>query len=447
MLSRHSQIQAKKQIILSISSSSTQQQQHSKSHDVIEAVQSAIRQCPAVRSLRYADGQTTLDSEETFELAPGIDCALISDFEEKLRSICLSSQTRSVQDIQAFIDECYEKYSRDVQNKLDGKLFVFDQLIPDVKTMQDLQISMPKLQFSKQKFSTGKTFANIFFSQKQLVENRVKFFLERSDWYEQKGVAHTLGILLTGPPGVGKTSLIKAIAKETNRHIVNVNMTTIETKQQFADLFYDETIQCKCKDLGERHESLKIPIENRILVLEDLDCAGNNITLKRKMETEAAVAAAQHISNKKDDKPDYYRPQDNSLASAYGGSKGRIGSIQNLTTEQLRAKRTTLTLCDILNVLDGVIESPGRIIVFTSNHPENIDPALLRPGRTDLTIKFTLATSQTIIDMYECYFDSPFPTEQKDNLPHLKHSPALISSILLGHFGDPQGACKHLLEM
>ena len=35
-------------------------------------------------------------------------------------------------------------------------------------------------------------------------------------------------------------------------------------------------------------------------------------------------------------------------------------------------------------MLDGVVDSPGRILIMTSNHPEKLDPALIRPGRVDI---------------------------------------------------------------
>lgn len=37
----------------------------------------------------------------------------------------------------------------------------------------------------------------------------------------------------------------------------------------------------------------------------------------------------------------------------------------------------------LLNVLDGVVDTPNRILVMTTNHPEKLDPALIRPGRID----------------------------------------------------------------
>ena len=45
-----------------------------------------------------------------------------------------------------------------------------------------------------------------------------------------------------------------------------------------------------------------------------------------------------------------------------------------------------LNLAGILNVLDGVVDCPGRILIMTSNHPEKLDPALIRPGRIDRRI-------------------------------------------------------------
>jgi len=37
----------------------------------------------------------------------------------------------------------------------------------------------------------------------------------------------------------------------------------------------------------------------------------------------------------------------------------------------------------LLNAIDGVRSQEGRILFMTTNHKENLDPALLRPGRAD----------------------------------------------------------------
>jgi len=40
----------------------------------------------------------------------------------------------------------------------------------------------------------------------------------------------------------------------------------------------------------------------------------------------------------------------------------------------------------LLNVLDGVVDTPGRIVVVTTNLVDSLDPALIRPGRIDKKI-------------------------------------------------------------
>jgi hypothetical protein len=45
-----------------------------------------------------------------------------------------------------------------------------------------------------------------------------------------------------------------------------------------------------------------------------------------------------------------------------------------------------LDLAGLLNVLDGVVDCPGRLLVLTTNHPEKMDRALIRPGRVDKMI-------------------------------------------------------------
>ncbi|KAJ9172744.1 hypothetical protein P3X46_015954 [Hevea brasiliensis] len=54
-----------------------------------------------------------------------------------------------------------------------------------------------------------------------------------------------------------------------------------------------------------------------------------------------------------------------------------------------------LTLSGLLNFIDGLWSSCGdeRIIIFTTNHKERLDPALLRPGRMDMHIHMSYCTS------------------------------------------------------
>lgn len=53
-----------------------------------------------------------------------------------------------------------------------------------------------------------------------------------------------------------------------------------------------------------------------------------------------------------------------------------------------------ITLSGLLNFIDGLWSSCGdeRIIVFTTNHKDRLDPALLRPGRMDVHVEMSFCT-------------------------------------------------------
>jgi hypothetical protein len=63
-----------------------------------------------------------------------------------------------------------------------------------------------------------------------------------------------------------------------------------------------------------------------------------------------------------------------------------------------------LNLAGLLNVLDGVVDTPGRIVVLTSNHPEKLDPALIRPGRVNKKIYMGLISAPAAREMLAHWF-------------------------------------------
>jgi len=68
------------------------------------------------------------------------------------------------------------------------------------------------------------------------------------------------------------------------------------------------------------------------------------------------------------------------------------------------AKKDALNLTGLLNVLDGVVDSPGRIVIMTTNHVEHLDPALIRPGRIDKRLFLGYMQPVDICAMLEHYF-------------------------------------------
>lgn len=57
-----------------------------------------------------------------------------------------------------------------------------------------------------------------------------------------------------------------------------------------------------------------------------------------------------------------------------------------------------------MNALDGLASPAGAIIVLTSNHPERLDPALLRHGRVDLKCEFPHATEKQVADLFRSFY-------------------------------------------
>jgi mitochondrial chaperone BCS1 len=47
--------------------------------------------------------------------------------------------------------------------------------------------------------------------------------------------------------------------------------------------------------------------------------------------------------------------------------------------------QSSVTFSGFLNALDGVASGEERIIFLTTNHLDRLDPALIRPGRVDLS--------------------------------------------------------------
>jgi AAA+ superfamily predicted ATPase len=66
--------------------------------------------------------------------------------------------------------------------------------------------------------------------------------------------------------------------------------------------------------------------------------------------------------------------------------------------------KTPLTFSGLLNALDGVCNPEGQVFVLTTNHIERLDPALIRPGRVDLKVRFGTATRQQAAALFVNFY-------------------------------------------
>jgi len=253
-------------------------------------------------------------------------------------------------------------------------------------------------------FESGKTFKNIFFPEKEKLIKKINFFLENESWYSQHGTPYMFGLLLHGEPGCGKTSTIKAIANMTQRHIVSVPLKNVKTISDLYNALY-----------GGKINKSSIPMKKRLYVLEDIDCAGLDDIMKKR------VAEPQ--------KPAEINPNENN---------------ENKKPEPKVEEKTEIKLSDLLEAFDGVLEMNGRMMVMTTNHLEKLDPALIRPGRVNLSLEFKRCTKQAIGEFFETFFPN-IPLDM-ENVQDGVWTPAEVAQICINHQDDVDLAIEKIYE-
>ncbi|GAU90022.1 hypothetical protein RvY_02502 [Ramazzottius varieornatus] len=177
----------------------------------------------------------------------------------------------------------------------------------------------------------------------------LEHFVEHADWYVNRGIPYRRGYLLYGPPGTGKTSFIMALAGYFSLNICILNLSERWlTDDIFATL-------------------LSTAPQNSLFLLEDADAA----FVSREGVTSHDVKIA--------------RPGENNKNVAFDGM-------------------SRLTFSGFLNAIDGAASSEGRILFLTTNYVDRLDPALLRPGRIDLSQHVGYATEYQLKKIFMRFY-------------------------------------------
>lgn len=258
-------------------------------------------------------------------------------------------------------------------------------------------------------------------------------------WYGNRGIPYRRGYLFWGPPGTGKTSFATAIAGEFGLDIFMISMASGNLDERMLESLFRLTPK-RC-----------------VLLLEDIDSAGikredMNADKKSKLEQKAKVRA----------NPKFWPTS--SLCHPLSSFRNDNGEecddwCDDNDNEDSSPSSGGISLSGLLNVIDGVTSKEGRILIMTSNEPDTLDEALIRPGRIDRPIFFGYCNRKVMAEiftrMYTKTEDELGESEKATNtdpqikemaktfaerIPECKLSPAEVQGYLLQYSDDPKKA-------
>ncbi|CAO2828102.1 unnamed protein product [Amaranthus hypochondriacus] len=236
---------------------------------------------------------------------------------------------------------------------------------------------------------------------KKSIINDLNKFIKRKEFYKKIGRAWKRGYLLYGPPGTGKSSLIAAMANYLKFDIYDLQLSSVDNDSALRRLLLSTT-------------------NKSILAIEDIDCSLGS--------TDRQVISSNLANQLK--------------------VKDMLGNHHELQMDS----DSKMSLSGLLNFIDGLWSSCGdeRIFIFTTNHKEKLDPALLRPGRMDMHIHMSYLTMPSFKILAFNYLnildDHHLFKEIEQLLQSVQVTPAQVAEELI-RSDDPEIALSSVVQM
>ncbi|XP_060179147.1 AAA-ATPase At3g28580-like [Lycium barbarum] len=207
-------------------------------------------------------------------------------------------------------------------------------------------------------------------NKKQEIMDDLETFSKSKEYYAKVGKAWKRGYLLYGPPGTGKSSMIAAMANFLQYDVYDLELTAVKDNTELRKLLIDTT-------------------SKSIIVIEDIDCS-LDLTGQREKKKEEK----EEVKDEKDAIKE---------------------KVKKLGPEK---KPSEVTLSGLLNFIDGLWSAIGgeRLIVFTTNFVEKLDPALIRRGRMDKHIELSYCCFESFKVLAKNYLD----VESHDHFPEIR---------------------------
>lgn len=222
-------------------------------------------------------------------------------------------------------------------------------------------------------------------------------FRESKDWYVERGLTYKRGYMFSGPPGSGKTSLCFALCCHFNIPMYYLNLSAMTSDETLLDAFN------------------AINKEEAIVIIEDIDTFA--VTKAREDKTDADILSA-------------------------GGEEGKAPAEGS---PSITISMFGTSLSGLLNALDGITSKDGIIYIMTSNHPEKLDRALVRPGRVDVHEHFGLPEINERRRAFRQFYPQS-PMELADEFAKLVEgkSMATLQGMFLTHKRTPEALVEEL---
>ena len=331
--------------------------------------------------------------------------------------LTLSSNTMTPNEIVTFVQEhILRPFQERRRQREKDKLFYF---LFDRYDTEDSTVC-----YEQHVWKSTKRYEHVVSDNTAQVQRRIKHFTDHREWYVAHGKPYSLTFLFYGPPGCGKTSMIKAIANATRRHIKEIPLPRVKSRQALMDIFHGTNV-------GFKH----VQPSDCLYVFEEFDKMGEVV---QKDVTTDSDYDTDDTRTSNDAAPTGNYVTNDQLHAAIQKAVEQATATHATTSKFAKSASDTpppLSLGDILNVMDGLIETTGVITIMTANSIHQLNDAIMRPGRIDAVFKFDKATAKTLRTivqrMYELDDTTLSAVTDTDARFHHKWSPAEIQETCL----------------